>query len=190
MHPHLPNQTLLLPAQVDGGAHHSGYRKSRQGPSQLTKSEVPFACPLLCVPVSPSRLSPVVRVRRLRRPDQITSHHNPSHRIAWLFSAPSLIPPPAASVLACLPHSLHENQLHQLDKGTDKTHLYTRTLGYIIPSAQTDESPSPTGQGTTIISREVGSHQPSSSSQKGCPGYRQGTSACHLAVKSLVHFAL
>lgn len=180
MHPHLPNQTLLLPAQVDGGAHHSGYRKSRQGPSQLTKSEVPFACR----PVSPSRPSFASVVRR---PDQITSHT--IHSIAWLFSAPSLIPPPAASVLACLPHSLHENQLHQLDKGTTPTWVIHEDLGLYHPSAQTDESPSPTGQRTTFISREVGSRQPSSSSQKGCPGYRQGTSACHLAVKSLAHFA-
>lgn len=59
MHPHLPNQTVLLPAQVEEGAHHSGYRKSRQGPSQLTKSEVP------------SRLSPVARLARRSRPSSV-----------------------------------------------------------------------------------------------------------------------
>ena len=114
MHPHLPNQTVLLPAQVDPGAHHSGYRKFRQGPSQLTKSEVPFS-PVACC------LSPVVRVRRPVFPppaesDQIT-------HITSLCSLPFSPPSPVASVLACSPHSVHENQLHQLDK----VHAYNRT---------------------------------------------------------------
>lgn len=38
---------MSLAAQVEPGARHSGYRKERQGTSQLTKSEVPFACRLL-----------------------------------------------------------------------------------------------------------------------------------------------
>ena len=77
MHPHLPNQTVLLPAQVDPGAHHSGYRKFRQGPPQLSKSEVPFACrlsPVDCRPSPGSRPCRPVFPWPANKANRISSH--------------------------------------------------------------------------------------------------------------------
>lgn len=183
MHPHLPNQTVLLHAQVEEGAHHSGYRKSRQGPSRLSKSEVPFAC----------RLSP--RLARRSRPpsavwcflpcasptsgsNQITSITS-IHRL--LFSAVLPPPSPAASVLACSPHSVHENQLHQLDKG----HGLYRTWSITQAHRRTrDQARQGKGQQSSAGKPAVSSRR---RPVKRLPRARQGTSSCHLTVKSLGH---
>lgn len=129
-------------------------------------------------------LLPVARLVRVRRPvfpwpspspggsNHITSIASCSLALLWPFSR--CIRPRLS------PHSLRESQLHQLDKG----HAYTGPAVY--PSAQTETSPSPAGQRPVIISREAGSQQPSPSSQKAAQA-RQGTSSCHLTVKSLVH---
>lgn len=130
-------------------------------------------------------LLPVARLVRVRRPvfpwpspspggsNHITSSiASCSLALLWPFSR--CIRPRLS------PHSLRENQLHQLDKGL----AYTGPAVY--PSAQTETRPSPAGQRTAIISREAGSQQPSPSSQKAAQAC-QGTSSCHLTVKSLVH---
>lgn len=167
MHPHLPNQTVLLPVQVDLGAHHSGYRKSRQGPSQLTKSEVPFACP------SPVSSASVVRCFLGQQPKRIKSHH--IHRVLFSCSSLPLLPLHPSSPVSPL------TAREPAPSAGQGTRLY-RTCSI---SKRTDRNrPSPAGQRTAIISREAGSQQPSPSSQKAAQA-RQGTSSCHLTVKSL-----
>lgn len=127
--------------------------------------------------VSPVSSASVVRCFLGQQPRRIKSHHNPS--IAYCSLA--LLCPFSRCIRPRLsPHSLRENQLHQLDKG----HAYTAPAVY--PGAQTETRPSPAGQRTAIISREAGSQQPSPSSQKAAQA-RQGTSSCHLTAKSLAH---
>lgn len=173
MHPHLPNQTVLLPAQVEEGAHHSGYSKSRQGPSQLTKSEVP------------SRLSPVARLARRSRPssvvrccslllgpaqqaDQITSIT--SIAFCSLLSFHPLLPLHPSSPVS--PLSARE----PAPSAGQGTRLY-RTWR-IIPSAQTDERPSNHQQGSrqsTAVAVQ----------SKGCPGLAKEHHPVTSQIKSL-----